>query len=622
MGVTTIYDLSTPSDYTLINAAIASAIASISPTVTPNTRVSNFGTPSDYTYDNTLIQISANQAKLKDQRPAASTFFVAGDSVNADWTSGGSPTGTASGGAVASAGFLALITANAKITWPVATNFDGLIQTGCIRMTVKPNYSGTPANEQDWFDSSQANANLNNLITLNHGTDGNIHATTFSSSGVQITNISVPFVPVAGTSYEIEFNFDITTGASRLFLNGVQQGATDTNTGARSSNIGFAQMGTNYTTSQHAPNFYVKNFIVFTAVQHTANYTSGQAISSTIYPVSNPTIAFTAQALTVDDDFDQFTSLTGTIVAGGSDAIQFVVSTDGGTTFQYWNGTAWAASSGYAESNPVATISANLMSLTVTDSFLLKGYIHSGDGSTTPNVSNVVLSYDDFTYTSGSLSTNSGFTAQQLLAMTAVISASGGNTVTFALIVNGTKMYWNGSAWAASDGTFAQTNSLATIQANMGTLLSVNSTVRIYAFLASSGNQTTPTLGQMTVTYSFGAIENTPPPTCIVEGFVRDIQSLPVAGAVVTFSLITAIVDGYCEGSDHILLPSSISTTTDANGYFSQPVLVSEFEGSKTSIVITITKAGITMSKGGNNKPLTLDVPNQQSVDITTLLAA
>lgn len=112
-------------------------------------------------------------------------------------------------------------------------------------------------------------------------------------------------------------------------------------------------------------------------------------VNATKYPIDNPTI------LEVDGVFtDDLISFVQSSSSAGSDAVKFVIQKDG--VDQYWNGSAWASSSGYAQSNTGAEVVTNIGSLSVTGGaeIKLKVYLHSNDGSTTPSITSAAIEYD------------------------------------------------------------------------------------------------------------------------------------------------------------------------------------------------------------------------------------
>lgn len=621
----TIFDFTVPSNYTFQNVQVNGVVASLLPSVpgTTQNRTSNFGTPSDYTYNNTLIQIAASQANLLDLRPANSTFFVAGTTFHANWGNG-VLTATSFGSAAIISNKISLSGANTYVSWVAASNVS-LIQTGTIRLTVTPNYTGTPATPQHFYTSSASSSDPANLIQIEHNSDGNIYVQMFDGVGAGLFTVFGAFSPTAGTAYEIEFDFNISTGANRLFINGTQLGATDTTTGTRNSTTGLLYSGSNFTSSEMLPDYSLSNFILFSTVQHTTDYAPGAVISPTIFTTTNPPISFTTQSLVNEPALGAITSITATITASGGDAVQFVVSLTQGVSLIYWNGTAWVPSDGtFSQTNTLAVLNTNLASLNLAaGNFELYAVMHSVNGATTPILAAVVVNFYDLVYGNGTILSNSTFTAEELTAMIANVSIVGSDSVTYAFQVNSQLVYWDGAMWSASDGTLAQTNALSVVQANILSLLSVNSFVAPYILLHSNTGSTTPTVTSIRITYNFGSVTNTPPATCIVYGFIRDIQGNPIQGLIVTFQLVSSIKQGYMEAVSNVLFPSTAMATTDVNGYFQQPLVASvQFEGVNTFIRVSISDGTQIESNGSNGQPLTLVIPIQASIDITSLLSA
>ena len=617
-----IFDFGVPTNYTLNNVQVVNGVASISPTNTPQVLTSDFSVPGDYTYNPASIQIAASQANLVDLRPANATFYADGSSFNANWGAG-FLTGTPNGGAAIVSSKISLVGAGSKVFWSPVANAD-FLQTGTIRFVYTPNYSGTPVSDNSIISISQGLGNIDNVIQIEHSTDGNVYAYIADSSGTLIVSIIFPWVPVAGTSYEFELDFDITAGASRLFIDGTQQSATSLGTGTRTV-VGQFLVGDNYLGTSRSPNFSISKLILFSTVQHVADYVPGAAISPTIYPLTNPTIQFVAQALVSEPELAAIVSVTAAITAAGSDAVQFAVSIDQGATYIYWNGAAWITSNlSFAQTNSLAVLNANLGALDLTmGNFELLSILHSNDGSTTPILQNVVVTYIDEPFTSGTILSNYGVDAQTLLNFLAAFTQTGSDTVTFALNVNSKLMYFNAGIWAPSNGTVGQTNSMATIKANLGSLLLANSTVVPFVFLQSGTGATAPTITGITIDYIFGAIERVGPSICIIYGFIRDVSGMPVVGANVKFSLVPPTQNGYMESESHVLFPSAVVAITDNNGYFEQPIVSSDqFGVPGTAIQVSVAQGNAQESVGSDGKPLIIQVPLQESADITALLSA
>ncbi|MCP3679522.1 MAG: hypothetical protein GY782_04365, partial [Gammaproteobacteria bacterium] len=124
-------------------------------------------------------------------------------------------------------------------------------------------------------------------IAIFHKNTGQLAVQIRDFNDVVIVNVDLGlWSPVSGQEYEIEFNYDVTTGEHRLFVNGTQFGATQTGTGVRDTNINLYRVGSSYTAAASS-NFKVKEITTYSTVQHTADYTTGEVVPETIYSISN-----------------------------------------------------------------------------------------------------------------------------------------------------------------------------------------------------------------------------------------------------------------------------------------------------------------------------------------------
>jgi hypothetical protein len=107
------------------------------------------------------------------------------------------------------------------------------------------------------------------------------------------------------------------------------------------------------------------------------------------YSTANPTIkpANIIKAISAS-------AYTDTITETGSDLVQKVIEVDG--VNKYWDGTEWATSTGYSESNTTAEINTNISSLSLTGGKSIRPvyYLHSDDGSSTPSVTISAITYN------------------------------------------------------------------------------------------------------------------------------------------------------------------------------------------------------------------------------------
>lgn len=120
------------------------------------------------------------------------------------------------------------------------------------------------------------------------------------------------------------------------------------------------------------------------------NLRIGSATMTSDYVKTNPTFVFPAFSYRAG-----ISSISSSVVASGSDAVLFDVSTDGGTVYQIWDGTAWVTNtSGYTTAMTLSTLSAQIGSLAVGGgTVLVRAYMHSETGYTTPSVGPLTVRY-------------------------------------------------------------------------------------------------------------------------------------------------------------------------------------------------------------------------------------
>ncbi len=82
------------------------------------------------------------------------------------------------------------------------------------------------------------------------------------------------------------------------------------------------------------------------------------------------------------------------------------------------------------------------------------------------------------------------------------VAVQGSDLVKSQVRVGGTLKYWSGAAWVASDGTYAQSNTIAQLIANAPALSTGGGTVSFRFHLHSATGLTTPYLSAMSVEYT------------------------------------------------------------------------------------------------------------------------
>lgn len=349
------------------------------------TEIIPFTTPGNYSYDSDLIEVTGGVGKLKNQIPTDATFhanFASDEDGN--WGDG-VLTGTLTSATVASGVLNCQGGGKKYCTWAAADNADQT-QTGCIRFTYIPAYTGAPGADRGIY--TNGGAGDNNLIEIKHAAAGNLNLRIRDSSGSLIVDLSGAWSPTASTPYEFEINWDVTAGATRLFINGTQFGTTNTNTGTRTATTTDLRLGTDRGANLNADADF-DDLIIFDTVQHTTDYTPGASIPATTYSITNPTITPNTNLTATE-----LLTFVEAITAAGLDAVKYILTVGGQDKWS--NGGVVENSDGtYAESNTAAEITAVIGDfLSARLSVQIKVFLHSDDGSTTPEIDTLTITYN------------------------------------------------------------------------------------------------------------------------------------------------------------------------------------------------------------------------------------
>lgn len=116
-----------------------------------------------------------------------------------------------------------------------------------------------------------------------------------------------------------------------------------------------------------------------------------ETTAQTTYPTDNPTIYPLSTVLA--DALEDFSAVSS---ASGTNDVRWTVRDDG--VEMWWDGAAWAVSSGYAETNTVAEIATNaaVLDLSGGANLTVTAHLHSGDGTTSPDVTSSTIDYSFF----------------------------------------------------------------------------------------------------------------------------------------------------------------------------------------------------------------------------------
>jgi hypothetical protein len=485
----------------------------------------DFADDTGFTYDSDLAEFISG-LRQKSQIDALSGADFNSDINLEDWSSG-IITGTAYNGAAISSGKLDLSGSTNKYVDFDANNNADMQQTGCIKFKWTPKYSGA-GSFQYLFSIVEGAGNANNRIRMYHQSTL-LFVAISDSAGGSIISFAEAFSPVADTEYEIELNFDITTGETRLFVDGNQLGTTQTGTGTRSSDIGLLRFGKDLNGNGNA-DFEIDDLIIFDTVQHTANYTKGYTVSD--YQYSKTSVIVPEMEHTGDGSIKLFNSFSATYTGD----IKILIEIDRSGNKLYWTGTAWAVSTDpYTEATDISVFIANCASLDVTDAKYGQFTIVFTDSNTLGSISELTANLNvDIGYPTDNPwiePVQAISSIEELINFTETINISGSDAIKYALYKNSNLYYYDGD-WIISDGTYAQSNTAAEIIANISSFTTEKIDFNFRAFLHSDDGTTTPELDSVTVVYDF-AQKITDPEMCLVYGYSLNPDNTPNTDVIV-----------------------------------------------------------------------------------------
>jgi len=487
----------------------------------------NFTDDTDFTYDSGKAEFSGGQVQQKDQRPSNAIFGVTyTNNINGSWGDG-TLSGSGNGGASVSGGKLDLAHNDVRfVDYDADGNADSQ-QTGCIRFKLTTNYSGAPGSVQTFVITSKAAGDATNAIKIYQSSTLLFIVINNNVGGTIISNAET-WNPVIATPYEIELNWDITTGATRLFVDGEQLGSTLTNTGTRSSDIGLLRVGAD-TGGLNSSNFFIDDLIIFDSVQHTANYTPGYSVPDYKY-IKNPTV-LPEMEHAGDGTIKLFNSLS--VTYSGTIGILLEIGRSGNKL--YWDGDSWEISSDpYTQYTDPTTFNTNCGSLPVNGEKYGQFTIVFFDSNTQSSVDELTANINvDIGY----LTTNpygkikTGFRTDELQAFIETATKTGSDEIKWILENDGDYYYWNGSAWTIGSLQYSNASTASDINDNRSSLVDSSSLWYVYFFLHSDDGLTTPELDNLQIDYSYAG-EPDEIETCIVWGYYLDGQGNPLTSTI------------------------------------------------------------------------------------------
>lgn len=504
-------------------------------------------------YTGSLLTYAGGALKQVDQRPATATYYAAWSTqLNANWSGlgGGSLVITAANGAVINGSKLDLTgSTNRYVTFNATNNTDTLEQ-GTIEFQVTPNYAGAPSSDQTFLNISAAANSSNNLIDIDHFTDGRIYVDFYPSTGGDFAlELSHGFNPTLGQTYTILIQFNATAGTASMYIDGTLVDSEFSDPWVRSGAIAYGVIGNNYNNADSNANFSISNFSYYSTVLTPASST----LSATIYPLATAILPeFTYAGL-------------GAVVAFTSISITDVNEIGYTLNGSYWNGSAWVSSDGsYAQSVSSVVAGMHIGSLSASNTLQVNAIYPPGANQATLSTLTATYTGQDYSTVGPTITPNSSLSLDSVSNFVAVLTHPGSTFVNFYFLIGATNYWWNGTAWATSNGTHAQSNIPSDIVANLATLpVSNGEFVSPVALLYSPDGSETPSLESLAITYNFFGPVPPGPNVCTVFGYIVDESNNAVQGAIVT------VVNSQTFINQGVVIAQGLySVTTNSEGYF------------------------------------------------------
>lgn len=163
---------------------------------------------------------------------------------------------------------------------------------------------------------------------------------------------------------------------------------------------------------------------------------------------------------------------------------------------------------------------------------------------------------------------NSTVNSSDLVSFSETVVKAGSDDIQHTIEVDGQERYWTGSAWADSNGTFAQTSDAGDIDTNVEALQTQRNNIVPISYLHSDDGSTTPELDLISFTYDIGLPDPTEPSLVSLSGFVYDMNG-PLVGQKIK---VRPLDNGVINGDVFQIYKYELIATTDVDGFFSGSV--------------------------------------------------
>lgn len=445
-------------NHTQSNATGGGAIQLSPPTVSVNTFTDDYTTPANYTYDSNKIEVLNSFAELK-------------------------PIGTPVSGATTNPGFDTTIN-----PWVRVQYGDGVGQTGARVAT-----GGIPG------------AWSRQVFNKNHNKAGGDYYS-------QPTTTTIPNVTGTITFNWQVFAFAPTVTSLHLYvwLDSVANG-TPVNQVWDSGNIISVMPWSGTVTVDVSPQmatvgtYYLKigGFVDYDPILNGGPFTIGYDNAllswsgfSYSYDSTSPTIYPTASF--VPTNVTAWTSFSATEIPNGG-SIMYQLSSDNGTTWQYWNGSAWATATLATNYNTAAQINTNIPTFSAASGQIKVRAFLISNGSQFVQLDKIVIGYNGYTLPNSGDFTSATMDAGSVVGFNRIIwtEVNTANTTTkFQIATNSDNATWN---YVGPDGTgstyFTGGTGIIPLNSVLGRYLR-------YKIFFTSTNTDIPYVTDVTINYS------------------------------------------------------------------------------------------------------------------------
>lgn len=208
---------------------------------------------------------------------------------------------------------------------------------------------------------------------------------------------------------------------------------------------------------------------------------------------------------------------------------------------------------------------------------------------------------DQYSKANPTILTNSATGATGLLSISNVVTTAGSDAVKWTIFYGGVDHYLSGGVLVVSDGTYAQSNTAAELEAAMPLDIDPDGSIQMKGHLHSDDGTTTPDITSVTFEYNFFS-SMVSLGQCVVWGYVYD-NTTAVEGAKISFKA-NSVQD---VGGNWVEIDTEVKS--NSAGYFSATLAETATSSTKVKAEISFTNS--------NNKAVSrkfdIIVPNQSS---------